>query len=168
MRAMTRCALLVPVLFVACGTVRTPFSSGPDQHIGDIACHGVLLPAKGSPRAFFLCAGQREACEASRRDQIAKGYLVSDCALQPQAACMPTDDGQACLGSLAECREFATAASRDPEACTTYESEAGERAGAFAGAYASNVGDVAVLRTGNTVSIRYASGSMQCTSGLST
>ena len=78
MRAMARCALLFAVFFVACGTVRTPFSSGPDQHIGEIACHGVLLPAKGSPRAFFLCAGQREACETSRRDQIAKGYSAGE------------------------------------------------------------------------------------------
>src|SRR6188472_884885 len=108
---MPRCALLLVVLLVACGTVRTPFSSGPDQHIGEIACHGVLLPAKGSPHAFFLCAGQHGACEASRRDQLAKGYSVSDCAIQPHAACMPTDEGQACLGSLAECRDFATAAS---------------------------------------------------------
>ena len=154
---------LVASLFVACGTVRTPFSSGPDEHIGEIACHGVLLPAKSAPRAFFLCSGDRAACEASKNEQTAKGYTVSDCALQPRAACLPTDDAQICLGSLGECRDFATVASRDPSTCVAYAAESGEHEGAFSGAYTSTLGDVAVLRTGNVVRIRYAAGSLQCT-----
>jgi len=160
---MTRSVGVLALFFVACGTVRTPFSSGPDEHVGEIACHAVLLPAKGAPRAFFLCGGQRAACEASRRDQIAKGYAVSDCAIHPHAACMPTDDGQLCLGSLAECRDFAKAASRHPDGCTSYVSERGEQAGAFAGLYESSLGDVAVLRAGSAIELRYAAGSMRCT-----
>jgi hypothetical protein len=159
---MTRCVVIFGILFAGCGTVRTPFSGGADEHVGEIACHGVLLPAKGAPRALFLCAGGVGGCEASRGEQIKKGYTVSDCALQPHAACMASDSGQLCLGSLGECREFATSASRDPESCTAYDSERGDRAGAFSGMYESNHGDVAALRTGNSIDVRSAKFAMQC------
>jgi hypothetical protein len=159
---MTRCVVILGILFVGCGTVRTPFSGGADEHVGEIACHGVLLPAKGAPRALFLCAGGVGGCEASRGEQIKKGYTVSDCSPHPHAVCMASDSGQICLGSLGECREFATSASRDPESCTAYDSERGERAGAFSGMYESSRGDAAVLRTGNSIDVRGAKFAMQC------
>lgn len=159
---MLRQVVLVSVVLIGCGTVRTPFSSGPEEHAGQIACHGVLLPAKGAPRALFLCAGGRNACETSRKEQIAKGYTVSDCAPHPHAACMPANDGQICLGSLGECRDFAKSASRDPGECTAYDSEVAVVAGAFSGSYESTRGDATVLRAGNDVDIRYANGTMRC------
>jgi len=155
--------VIMSMLFLGCGTVRTPFSGGPEEHAGEIACHGVLLPAKGSPRALFLCAGGRNGCATSRKEQIAKGYTVSDCAPHPHAACMPTDNGQICLGSLDECRDFAKSAARDPEGCTTFNSEIGEQIGAFSGSYDSTRGAASVLRAGSTIDVRTATGSMQCT-----
>lgn len=160
---MVRRVVFASVLVVGCGTVRTPFSSGPEEHSGQIACHGVLLPAKGAPRALFLCAGAGSACETSRKEQIAKGYTVSDCAPHPHAACMPANEGQICLGSFGECRDFAKSASRDPEDCTAYASEVAVVAGAFSGQYESTFGDAAALRTGSDVDVRYAKRTMRCT-----